>query len=397
MDIRFACDKCGQQLVIDEAGAGLTIQCPTCGVNLTVPKSVPDSLTQSAETTSQKLYHQCRDLVYELRVEDAIRVLEQAEKADAEEKGYELSEMFRFHGTAAGMIESAKWAITRSLQNMTPKEEEEMLGAVICGQLLRARQEDEILVVTLGSKLKWPALEEWFWRFKEANCWPATWEVYPVGTGEPVVQFFERNVTQPTDPMLYRMHSLSLAARRLSHFQRLHPEYAHHYVWDYDKATEELLSEGLAVRCRDLPVADRLCMLPISKVREIQRAHGAKGARSKEQIVKNLLSLVEEQQLAAELPPDNSLKVNVDYRQLDRYWFEYARSKLLTRTFDSMMLSYRDYHDYQGYGLPRRRMRALLGEQCSFCAEAAKRMNKLKDVMLDALPPFHPGCTCCVE
>jgi hypothetical protein len=37
MDIAFACDECGQHLVIDEAGAGMTVQCPTCSGNLIVP------------------------------------------------------------------------------------------------------------------------------------------------------------------------------------------------------------------------------------------------------------------------------------------------------------------------------------------------------------------------
>jgi len=37
MDIGFNCDKCSQHIVIDEAGAGMTVPCPTCGASLTVP------------------------------------------------------------------------------------------------------------------------------------------------------------------------------------------------------------------------------------------------------------------------------------------------------------------------------------------------------------------------
>jgi DNA-directed RNA polymerase subunit RPC12/RpoP len=37
MDITFKCDKCGQQIAIDEAGAGMSVQCPSCGVELIVP------------------------------------------------------------------------------------------------------------------------------------------------------------------------------------------------------------------------------------------------------------------------------------------------------------------------------------------------------------------------
>jgi hypothetical protein len=39
MDITFRCDRCSQNIVIDEAGAGLTVQCPECGQSLSVPKA----------------------------------------------------------------------------------------------------------------------------------------------------------------------------------------------------------------------------------------------------------------------------------------------------------------------------------------------------------------------
>ena len=37
MDISFDCDTCGKHLVIDQAGAGITIDCPGCGKPVYVP------------------------------------------------------------------------------------------------------------------------------------------------------------------------------------------------------------------------------------------------------------------------------------------------------------------------------------------------------------------------
>ena len=45
MDITFNCDKCGQQLEIDESGAGMVIQCPKCAASVAVP-SKASTLTQ---------------------------------------------------------------------------------------------------------------------------------------------------------------------------------------------------------------------------------------------------------------------------------------------------------------------------------------------------------------
>jgi len=41
MDITFSCEKCGQSIVIDEAGAGITVDCPKCGKPLYVPSRQP--------------------------------------------------------------------------------------------------------------------------------------------------------------------------------------------------------------------------------------------------------------------------------------------------------------------------------------------------------------------
>lgn len=41
MSIQFSCTSCGQSLEIDDAGAGVVIQCPKCNVDLTVPAPIP--------------------------------------------------------------------------------------------------------------------------------------------------------------------------------------------------------------------------------------------------------------------------------------------------------------------------------------------------------------------
>jgi hypothetical protein len=37
MDITFSCSNCGQQLSVDESGAGLSLPCPKCGEDLPIP------------------------------------------------------------------------------------------------------------------------------------------------------------------------------------------------------------------------------------------------------------------------------------------------------------------------------------------------------------------------
>jgi DNA-directed RNA polymerase subunit RPC12/RpoP len=43
VDISFSCSKCGQNILIDETGAGSVVQCPGCSENLNVPSKSPSS------------------------------------------------------------------------------------------------------------------------------------------------------------------------------------------------------------------------------------------------------------------------------------------------------------------------------------------------------------------
>jgi DNA-directed RNA polymerase subunit RPC12/RpoP len=48
MDISFQCDRCGQNIVIDESGAGAPVNCPKCGSRVTAPaKQQPTPLEMS--------------------------------------------------------------------------------------------------------------------------------------------------------------------------------------------------------------------------------------------------------------------------------------------------------------------------------------------------------------
>ncbi len=52
MDIEFDCDKCGQHIVIDGAGAGVSVPCPKCQAQLMVPQAEPDSKNESVKQPS---------------------------------------------------------------------------------------------------------------------------------------------------------------------------------------------------------------------------------------------------------------------------------------------------------------------------------------------------------
>ena len=52
MDITLSCSNCGQQLAVDEYGAGLTLPCPKCGQNLPIPAIPTAKKTGSPERST---------------------------------------------------------------------------------------------------------------------------------------------------------------------------------------------------------------------------------------------------------------------------------------------------------------------------------------------------------
>ena len=52
MDIRFSCPTCGHHMIIDEAGAGMIVDCTECGREVTVPKHVRQPPSPAAKEPS---------------------------------------------------------------------------------------------------------------------------------------------------------------------------------------------------------------------------------------------------------------------------------------------------------------------------------------------------------
>src|SRR5688572_30512211 len=55
-DIRFECSQCGQHLVVESAGAGLTADCPICNTSVTVPPPREHAKTGRSEGESSMEY-----------------------------------------------------------------------------------------------------------------------------------------------------------------------------------------------------------------------------------------------------------------------------------------------------------------------------------------------------
>lgn len=420
MDIRFACDKCGQHLVIDEAAAGLTIQCSACSASLNVPNPLPESPAPVAAPTYRELYSQSKDLAYELRVDDAICVWKQAEEARARERGYQLSEMFRFNDSAQSMLEQARWAVKQSLRQMTAKEETEIIGALVWQALSGSSHSEgckEMRALVVGSNLQWPAFEEWFRRFKETHTWPSMLEIDgndETGTSQTeVIDLYESELAKPTDPLLAQAHELSLPSRRLLYGRPIQftPDTLREGGIELETTISELLLAGFARRRDPASLEKRLESLSFKWLQALQKKYDVAVPRAKkgeapkdyserkQRIVQPLIAAVGAEKLVEELPLEEIFElIKSDVRRAD---FEEFRADVLAGTLSGMMTSYRWFNQIadlmrdDGNFSKRIKIEAILTDDCPFCLEASKRLKNATTVTLEMLPPFHPGCRCC--
>jgi hypothetical protein len=59
MDIAFSCSKCGQHIVIDEAGAGMVIKCPDCATDVCIPQPASTASVQATPDSTRVTVSPC--------------------------------------------------------------------------------------------------------------------------------------------------------------------------------------------------------------------------------------------------------------------------------------------------------------------------------------------------
>lgn len=415
MDISFNCDKCFQHIVIDEAGTGMTVQCPSCAVSLKVPQGKTTLPTPEAKPTHRELFNQCRDLAYDLRVNEANCLWKQIEKVRAEDNGYQLHEGFGFNDSASSVLEQAKWAVNEALRNLTVKEEKEIIGALVW-QELTGHMEKDVSALVIGSNLQWPAFEKSFRRFKESQEWPPyLWKIdgYDDEDGPSqaeVIDFYASELTKPTDPLLARVHELSRASRRLlyGHRIQLTPDTLIEGGVALELAISELVSAGFAQRHVPEPQKKRLESFSITWLNRLHKEYGVTVPRAKkgeapksyqerhQKLLQPLIATIGVEKLIEILPAEEMFDITKP--DIPRASFEQFRAELLAHTLPMMMASYRWFHNITNlHSEPdyiSKHIKFLSGD-CPFSIDAGKIVETTAAVTLEMLPPFHPGCRCC--
>lgn len=247
-------------------------------------------------------------------------------------------------------------------------------------------------LTTLGMCFEWPDFNDWFARFKHSKRWPAMWDT---GTGDhSVLRSFEQDLTLPPNGWKQKFHSLSTGARMLMTKQQWNGrlEIGDLPLKTFTTFVEELVTSGFAVSGELLSVPERLELMRIEEVRQLQKEIGVAPARSKADLVAHILAHPNQTEVEHQIGSARFAKAR-DRVSSSLEDFDGFRSFILEHTINARMASFRDYDSAKRCG-GSMKVTVDIQDSCSACKLAAAALRKLSVVSLDRLPPFHPGCRC---
>ncbi len=154
-----------------------------------------------------------------------------------------------------------------------------------------------------------------------------------------------------------------------------------------------LEAHGLVEIGQSTDIEGFLKQLPIEKVREISNRLGTGKGRSKEIIIKKILSGATPDEITNIIPEIKNGWVKAVRSPFDRLppdWLRYQRLKA-TLLKDFVQRKFWSYKDIQDSG-PKR---IELHPDCSnYCKEKEKSFRWSQNLNLNDVPPWYPGCMC---
>lgn len=304
-------------------------------------------------------------------------------------------ESIRRHGRWRGYDPDAR--LTFGISVDLPWAEADLLvGGISDERRVRAEFEFEgigltdagrLLAITLNDDLSWPLFDEWRTWFGARDQYPASWpgelvDPEPMATTEDQA-FRSLCAGLPEEHVVALTLDRSLVEVDLL-CERLVVTYE-----DGLRVIEDLVRAGLATHPG--PMRARLhASLTVADLRRLAARYGIKATGTKDRVLDALLAGVPEGALESVSTPDY-----VELRGAPASaWMAYRIAFVNLWRMTVWQIAYREREFRQlrdaGAGL------TYTTGECGICSPLRERRVAPSDLTIEAMPPFHPGCTCVV-
>ncbi len=281
------------------------------------------------------------------------------------------------------------------------KEQKERIVFILDNHLSDSRSlEREVIALLLGGKWEWPDFEKWHRKFTELDYFPYMWHSI---LSRPLEEIPEAVQTLDT------FANLSLDARRLlvgnnavnkaNQVTRAVEDMGCEVVMMKNetlKAIEELKEFNLAKY--PLEISENLPILKVDDLKEICKEYSLPKTGKKMDIVERISQNIPENELRRLLPSEaqrDAARVgfSLSLRAKNYVDWNIEKIKLLTHNLELSSYKLGSIEGYIRSGIVKK-VKILGTDDCPICAPQDNKIININDI--NRLPPFHPGCRCCV-
>jgi len=261
--------------------------------------------------------------------------------------------------------------------------------------------EKEIIALLLGSKWQWSEFDGWHHRFTELGYFPYMWASVQNLPSEKIPEAVQ---------VLDTFANLSLNARRLLvgnnvvnfSFQ------ATRAIEDIGRAVgmmqdetvkviEELREANLAKY--PLEISEKLQTLKVDDLKSICEEYNLQKTGKKADIVNRISQNITPDELKGLLPSEAQrdtarIGLSLPIRARNYIGWNIEKIKLLSHTLEFSFDSLRSIENFKQMNVKKYEIIGVKEDPCPICATKNNKKFDIND--LDNIPPFHPGCRCCM-
>lgn len=228
---------------------------------------------------------------------------------------------------------------------------------------------------------KW--LEPWRKTFQELDSWPEIWQGY--------CDDDEEMQEEPPIPLSYR--------EAYSIYCKLPREVAQMFSQSWfgrpisPSIRSALEAHGLVELGQSTDIEGFLKQMPIDKVREISNELNTGKGRTKEIIIGKILSGAAPDEITSIIPEIKNGWVNVVHSPFDKLPQDWLRYQWLKARFlkDFVLRKFYSYKDIRD----SKPQKIEIHPDCSnYCKEKGKTFRWSRNLNLNDVPPWYPGCMC---
>lgn len=261
--------------------------------------------------------------------------------------------------------------------------------------------EKEIIALLLGSKWHWSEFDVWHHRFTELGYFPHMWasvQNYPLEKNPEAIKALDifANLSLNARRLLVENNVIDFsfeATRAIEDIGRV--------IGMMQNETISVLKELREVNLAKYPlgISEKLYMLNVNDLKEICDEYNQQKTGKKADIVNRLSQILTTNELKDLLPGDVQrdtarIGLSLSIRARNYIKWNIEKIKLLSHTLEFSFRSLKSIENFKQMSVKKYEIIGVRDDPCPICA--AKNGQQLDINDLDNIPPFHPGCRCCM-